>query len=132
MRTNVSILTFFPGVAVRVAPLLAEHPPCKGNAQLRQIPNGRKEKIVSNKRANQFFCARGWTKTLTWDLHEARVLLGAAAAARRRPVAGEHPVPSSLACSGGKSSRVPHGRIGRRSERQRDCGGCPGRWLWLR
>jgi len=58
----------------------------------------KKEKIVSNKRANQFFCARGGTKTLTWDLHEARVLLGAAAAARRRPVAGEHPVPSALAC----------------------------------
>jgi len=75
---------FFPGVAVRVAPLLAEHPP--------------------------------------WDLHEARVLLGAAAAARRRPVAGEHPVPSALACL----------RIGRRSERQRDCSGCPGRWLWVR
>lgn len=28
--------------------------------------------------------------TLTWDLDEAGVLLGAAAAARRRPLAGEH------------------------------------------
>jgi len=42
------------------------------------------------KQPNDFAGAR-WTEALTWDLHEARVLLGAAAAARRRPVAGEHP-----------------------------------------